>query len=37
MAWLAFGLPSEGEQRDADRAGALAREVPTCDLTDDLG
>lgn len=31
MAWLGSGLPSEGRQPDADRAGALAIDVPTCD------
>jgi len=36
--WLAFGLPTEGTDADAPRAGHLARrDVPTCRLTDRIG
>jgi rhodanese-related sulfurtransferase len=30
MAWLGMGLPSEGRQSDADRAGTIASDVPIC-------
>ena len=33
--WLAFGLPTEGIQANAPRAGRVARgDAPTCDLTE---
>lgn len=36
MAWLAAGLPSEGQLSDLERAGTLASDVPTCDAADDI-
>ncbi len=36
--WLAFGLPTEGTNVEAPRAGQVARrDVPTCRLTDRVG
>jgi Mg/Co/Ni transporter MgtE len=36
--WLAFGLPSEGEEAARPRAGARARrDVPTCGPTERVG
>jgi rhodanese-related sulfurtransferase len=40
LAWFAEGLPAEGTTPPSSRAGALAREVPTCDIEEtvaDLG
>ncbi len=34
VAWMASGLPVEGSTPVSSRAGALAREVPTCRFTD---
>lgn len=35
-AWLAEGLPAEGTRRDSERAGAVARRVPTCGPDDTI-
>jgi len=34
VAWMADGLPVEGTTPPASRAGAIAREVPVCELDD---
>jgi rhodanese-related sulfurtransferase len=34
VAWFAEGLPTAGRIRDERRAGAVARPVPTCSLSD---
>jgi rhodanese-related sulfurtransferase len=34
VAWFASGRPAEGSTPDRSRAGAIARSVPTCQLTD---
>lgn len=37
VAWFAAGLPSEGTNGDAARAGALARPVETCGIDATIG
>lgn len=36
LAWLAAGMPSEGQHGDVDRAGSIARVAATCAMDDDV-
>jgi rhodanese-related sulfurtransferase len=36
LAWLAAGMPSEGQHSDVDRAGSIARIAATCVMEEDL-